>query len=75
MVPPLTRRCRHELKLKVPEGSPHAELPFVRDSVCRFGFVIIYKTVLQKYTIQNKLRTNCSQTRQRQSFELNDLKF
>ena len=28
-----------------------------------------------KYTIQNKLRTNCSQTCQRQSFELNDLKF
>ena len=27
------------------------------------------------YTIQNKLRTNCSQTCQRQSFELNDLKF
>ena len=27
------------------------------------------------YAIQNKLRTNCSQTRQRQSFELNDLKF
>ena len=26
------------------------------------------------YTIQNKLRTNCSQTCQRQSFELNDLK-
>ena len=28
-----------------------------------------------RYTIQNKLRTNCSQTCQRQSFELNDLKF
>ena len=28
-----------------------------------------------KYTIQNKLRTNCSQTCQRLSFELNDLKF
>ena len=27
------------------------------------------------YTIQNKLRTNCSQTCQRPSFELNDLKF
>ena len=26
------------------------------------------------YTIQNKLRTNCSQTCQSQSFELNDLK-
>ena len=26
-------------------------------------------------TVQNKLRTNCSQTCQRQSFELNDLKF
>ena len=31
--------------------------------------------VIQIYTIQNKLRTNCSQTCQRQSFELNDLKF
>ena len=29
----------------------------------------------EKYTIQNKSRTNCSQTCQRQSFELNDLKF
>ena len=27
------------------------------------------------YTVQNKLRTNCSQPCQRQSFELNDLKF
>ena len=27
------------------------------------------------YTVQNKLRTNCSQTCQRQGFELNDLKF
>ena len=36
--------------------------------MCAFSCVFIY-------TVQNKLRTNCSQTCQRQSFELSDLKF
>ena len=37
---------------------------------------ILFKFSLEpSYTIQNKLRTKCSQTCQRQSFELNDLKF
>ena len=31
--------------------------------------------IIYYYTIQNKLRTNCLQTCQRQSFEVNDLKF
>ena len=37
-------------------------------------YLVIWYAQIQ-YTIQNKLRTNCSQTCQRQSFELNDLKF
>ena len=41
-----------------------------------FGIcVCLFVRCLVIYTIQNKLRTNCSQTCQRQSFELNDLKF
>ena len=41
----------------------------------RSHFDKVQRSPGKKYTIQNKLRTNCSQTCQRQSFELNDLKF
>ena len=47
-------------------------------NLCNRSVVKLYEVTQNHgwlYTIQNKLRTNCSQTCQIQSFELNDLKF
>ena len=57
------------------QGDPLDEMPHWRRT-CRWHLLPHLVTLYwANHTVQNKLRTNCSQTCQRQSFELNDLKF